>query len=147
MSRKFKALSIAICMAGVWNVDAKAADETSVLRARLSVVADTSYQTLAREFEIVEAVTGDTGRTTFQPEIGKSYFVYGLCDENCTNIDLELTDSHDTWWSESDHRPDAAPIVMIPSSDSLREITIALDMVACQTASCTMGIGIYRVDI
>lgn len=147
MSGKSNLLGIVIGILGLWSVDTAAADEASVLRARLSVVADTSYQTLARDFEIVEAATGDTGRTTFQPEIGKSYFVYGLCDENCTNIDLELADSNDTWWSESDHRPDAAPIVMIPSSDSSREITITLDMIACRTATCAMGIGIYMVDI
>lgn len=147
MSSRFKLLGIAIGMANLGSVGAAAADDASILRGRLSAVADTSYQTLAREFEIVEAATGDTGRTTFHPEIEKSYFVYGLCDENCTNIDLELKDSNDTWWSESDRRPDAAPIVMIPSSDSPREITITLDMVACQTATCTMGIGIFVVDI
>lgn len=124
-----------------------AADETSRLRERLIAAGDASYQKLAREFEIVEAATGQTGNTTFQPAPGKSYFIYGLCDANCTNIDLELTDSNDRWWREADSRPDATPVVMIPKSDSVRDIYIALDMIACEAATCTMGIGIYAVEI
>lgn len=116
------------------------------MRERLIAVADASYQKLVRDFEIVDAATGQTGNTIFRPAPGKFYFVYGLCDASCTNVDLELTDSNDRWWREADSRPDAAPILMIPRSDSIRDIYIALDMIACETATCKMGIGIYAVD-
>ncbi len=118
-----------------------------MLRDRLTAAGDTSYEKLAREFEIVDTATGQTGHTTFQPAPGKMYFVYGVCDANCTNIDIELSDSNDEWFTEHDRRPDATPIVAIPGADSPREITIALDMVACQTETCAMGIGIYSVEI
>lgn len=123
------------------------ADEVSIVRDRLTAAADPSYQRPAREFEIVEAATGQVGETTFEPEVGKSYFVYGACDDSCTNIDLALADSNDSWFTEADRRPDATPVVMIPSSDTPRVISIALDMVECATETCTMGIGIYSVEL
>jgi len=123
------------------------ADEVAALRERLTLAADASYQELAREFEIVEASAGQTGSTTFEPHPGKMYFVYGVCGENCSNIDLELEDSNDSWFTESDKRPDATPVVTIPSSDVSRVVTIHLDMVACQAPTCTMGIGIYSVGL
>ena len=126
---------------------AGAQDAYSVLRERLTTIADLSYQKLAREVEIVDAATGDTGETTFQPAVGKMYFVYGLCDANCTNIDIELSDSNDRWFSERDQRLDATPVVSIPSADSPREIGITLEMVDCKTVTCKMGIGIYSVEI
>lgn len=137
-----KLVVAAVLLVGV----AVAQDAYSVLRERLTTVADPSYQKLAREFEIVDAATGDTGETTFQPVPGKWYFVYGLCDANCTNIDIELSDSSDRWFREQDQRLDATPVVTIPRSDSPREIGITLEMVDCKTATCKMGIGIYSVE-
>ncbi|MBY9067163.1 hypothetical protein K1X12_09650 [Hyphomonas sp. WL0036] len=126
---------------------ASAQDVRGMLREQLTAAADPSYQKLARDFEIVDAATGETGFTTFVPEPGRMYFVYGLCDANCTNIDLELSDSNDGWWTEHDRRSDARPVVAIPSSDKSREIGIILDMVACETETCAMGIGIYSVEL
>lgn len=134
-------------MAAIAGAGVAAADGISAVRERLTAAADASFQQLARDFEIVEAATGQVGQTTFEPAVGTSYFVYGACDDNCTNIDLDLADSNDSWFTEADRRPDATPVVMIPSSDSPRVIMISLDMVACATATCTMGIGIYSVEI
>ncbi len=126
---------------------AEAQDAHRILRERLAVVADRSYQTLARDFEIVDAATGETGHTTFQTVPGKLYFVYGLCDTNCTNIDLELSDPTDKWFAEHDRRPDPSPVVTIPNSDASKEFGIVLDMVACEAETCAMGIAIYAVDV
>lgn len=148
MNGRFWVLAVAFTTAGLLAADpASAQDAKGMLHERLAAAADQSYQKLAREFEIVDAATGETGFTTFVPDPEKMYFVYGLCDANCTNIDLELSDSNDSWWTEHDRRPDPKPVVTIPSSDKSREIGITLHMVACHAATCAMGIGIYSVDI
>lgn len=148
MSGRFLALGVAFATSGLLAAgSASAQDAKGMLRERLAAAADQSYQKLAREFEIVDAATGETGFTTFVPDPEKMYFVYGLCDANCTNIDLELSDSNDSWWTEHDRRPDPKPVVTIPSSDKSREIGITLHMVACQAATCATGIGIYSVEI
>ena len=148
MRVRLELVAAGVVVAGVLNAGvAGAQDAYSILRDRLTKVANPSYEKLAREFEIVDAASGDTGNTTFQPAPGKMYFVYGLCDANCTNIDIELSDSNDRWFSERDQRLDATPVVSIPSADSPREIGITLEMVDCKTVTCKMGIGIYSVEI
>lgn len=126
---------------------AAAQDAHGDLRKRLLGVADASYEQLARDPEIVDAATGQSGHTTFRTSPGTMYFVYGLCDENCANIDIEVSETDEPPFSESDRRPDARPIIATPIFDTAREVRIDVDMVACRTQTCAMGIAIYAVEI
>ena len=87
------------------------------------------YGSLADDGSERFAVSADSALTLF----------VGLCDNDCSDLDLILIDS-DGRVVDSDQLPDDYPIVTAPRAGSY---TIEVRMAACQAAPCRYGVQAY----
>ncbi|MBW3655050.1 MAG: hypothetical protein KY444_03020 [Gemmatimonadetes bacterium] len=71
---------------------------------------------------------------------GQTYIFVGVCDENCTDLDIIVTDQ-DGDELESDVELDDTPMVMLQAKQTMK-ITVTVSMPGCRN-DCHYGIGIY----
>jgi serine protease Do len=81
-----------------------------------------------------ETVTFDLGR-------GQTYMIMGVCDTDCSDLDLVLHDG-DGDEVDSDLELDDAPIVEV-SVDRADSYSLEVTMAACEAEPCRFGIGVY----
>ena len=81
-----------------------------------------------------EAVTFDLGR-------GQTYMLMGVCDTDCSDLDLVLYDG-DGDEVDSDLELDDVPIVEV-SVDRADSYRLEVTMAACDAEPCRFGIGVY----
>lgn len=72
---------------------------------------------------------------------GRHYMIVGVCDNDCTDIDLRLYDE-DGDMIGSDIEDDDTPIVQV-SPESTGRYRVRATMAACSVAPCRYGVGIY----
>ncbi len=78
---------------------------------------------------------------TVSLERGKDYVMWGVCDQDCTDIDLVIYDS-DGDEVDSDLQTDDKPLVhVIPPRDGRYKIKVS--MVACSANPCRYGVGLW----
>lgn len=77
-------------------------------------------------------------------ERGKTYWVIGACDEDCSDFDLEVKDANATVVG-SDVLDDDAPMVVL---ENVRggAYQIQSVMAACSADPCLTGVRVYRAD-
>lgn len=75
---------------------------------------------------------------------GKTYWVIGACDEDCSDFDLEVKDAN-AQVVGSDVLEDDAPMVVL---ENVRggSYQIQSIMAACSADPCLTGVRVYRVD-
>lgn len=74
---------------------------------------------------------------------GNTYYLLGVCDHDCSDLDLKLYDSN-TLISE-DIASDDYPLVSItPSSDSQYRVQVV--MASCSLSPCRYGLAIYMKE-
>ena len=83
-----------------------------------------------------ESVTFDLGR-------GQTYMIMGVCDADCSDLDLVLYDG-DGDEVDSDLELDDVPIVSV-SVDRADSYRVDVTMAACSAEPCRFGIGVYGV--
>lgn len=102
-------------------------------------------ETLVGDIIFDEIPEGESATYTFNINPRKSYFVYGACDDDCSDIDLTGQDS-DGELVDFDEEEDDIPLLIIMPGDTGRKLTVTLDMAACETDVCVYGIGLYEVE-
>jgi len=74
-------------------------------------------------------------------ERGKDYMMWGVCDQDCTDIDLVIYDS-DGDEIDSDLQTDDKPLVhVVPPRDGRYKIKVT--MVTCSANPCRYGVGLW----
>ncbi|MFN0063833.1 MAG: SUMF1/EgtB/PvdO family nonheme iron enzyme [Myxococcaceae bacterium] len=71
-------------------------------------------------------------------EAGVAYRLIGACDNDCSNLDMELIDTHGSRVVASDAQPDDFPVVNF-TPDRTGSFEIRLIMRACSAAPCYAG--------
>lgn len=78
---------------------------------------------------------------TLNLRAGKSYGIVGVCDRDCTDLDLKLYDSSGNF-IDSDIRSDDTPVVTVKPSWSGR-YRLRVNMVSCNQNPCYYGVGVF----
>jgi hypothetical protein len=78
---------------------------------------------------------------TLELDAGKSYAVVGVCDEDCTDVDLQLF-SPEGQQVDSDMLTDDVPIVDAQPTLTAR-YRVKIVMATCSTSPCFYGLGVF----
>lgn len=85
---------------------------------------------------------GETENVVFELDRGGSYVVVGVCDNDCKDVDLKLTNARGRE-IDSDVQEDDAPIVAVTPQQKER-FTVQAIMADCTAGPCRYGIGVFR---
>jgi len=80
-------------------------------------------------------------RLTFNLKKGMTYAIVGVCDEDCSDIDLELYDENGNSISV-DRGSDDYPIVEVTPART-GQFSLEVDMYSCSASYCYYGISIF----
>jgi len=83
---------------------------------------------------------GASSRFTFNARAGVAYTVVGLCDANCTDVDLEVFSGSTS--VGSDFLDDDVPIVMF-TAERAGSYTVEITMATCSARNCRAGAKAY----
>ena len=85
---------------------------------------------------------GESDSWTFPLEAGSTYLITGVCDADCSDLDIEVRDENGTPIVE-DATADDVPVVQfqVPSSG---RYTVDVRMYSCSTSFCYFGLGIFN---
>ncbi len=103
-------------------------------------------ETLVGTILVDEIAEGESISHTFKLDPRFSYFVYGACDEDCSDIDLFGEDA-DGGVVDFDDADDDIPLLLIMPGEAGSSLTVTLDMATCYTDVCVYGIGLYKADL
>lgn len=86
---------------------------------------------------------GNVRTVTFNLSAGGTYVLIGVCDENCSDLDLIVRDPSGNEVGR-DEEVDDTPIVIVEGARGGR-YTVEVAMVTCQ-GSCNWGVRAYSAD-
>jgi hypothetical protein len=86
---------------------------------------------------------GNVRTATFNLSAGGTYVLIGVCDENCSDLDLIVRDSSGNEVGR-DEEPDDTPIVIVEGARGGR-YTVEVGMVTCE-GNCNWGVRAYSAD-
>lgn len=100
-------------------------------------------------FSIVTTLRGDLNDGQQRGDIvnlspGGVYYVLGVCDNDCSDLDMVITDSNGREVG-SDHLADDTPVVTINDGRG-GAYQIQSIMAECSVEPCATAVRIYRVD-
>lgn len=138
---------LAACVAALATAGVAAAQDRTINEYVVSLVAERADpgETLVGDIIFDEIPEGESATYTFKINPRKSYFVYGACDDDCSDIDLFGEDS-DGDVVDLDDEDDDIPLLLVLPGESGRSLTVTLDMAACDTDVCVYGIGLYEFE-
>ena len=93
--------------------------------------------------DIVAGELGQGASDEYELELegGMTYIIIGVCDGDCSDLDLALTTSggDDV---DSDYETDDVPMVMVEVERG-QTYNLKVEMAACSVEPCAFGIGVY----
>ena len=84
---------------------------------------------------------GDDEEFELELEAGSQYFVVGVCDGDCSDLDLVLTDS-DGDEVEADREMDDVPMLAIDGQSG--NFVLTVQMATCGARECHYGVRVFR---
>lgn len=75
-------------------------------------------------------------------EYGVEYMIMGVCDQDCDDLDLVLTDPDGTEWA-SDALNDAYPVLVF-TSPATGAYILWVSMYDCSVSPCSFGYKVFR---
>jgi hypothetical protein len=84
---------------------------------------------------------GNSDYITLNLRAGTSYGIVGVCDDDCRDLDLVLSDSRGNRVA-ADLDDDDNPVISIRPSRS-GTYRVRVDMTSCRTNGCYYGIGVF----
>ena len=102
-------------------------------------------ETLIDDIRLTELDVYDSDEFIFDIDPEKTYYVYGACDDDCSDIDLEAHDE-DEVWVDSDDESDDVPMLIIMPGESGEELHVVVSLEDCDVDTCVVGVGVYEVD-
>lgn len=99
------------------------------------------------DFELEKYVISklDQGKTdswTFSLERGAEYLILGVCDNDCSDLDLTVVDSNDNVIVK-DEGEDDSPMTRFRVNRS-GDFTVDIDMFKCRDNPCFFGFGLFK---
>ena len=85
----------------------------------------------------------EDGKQTFSftLDIGREYAILGLCDEDCTDVDLTLFDAAGRQ-VDTDVADDDFPVVTV-SPGRTAAYRVQVSMASCSAEPCRFGVGVF----
>lgn len=84
---------------------------------------------------------GETETLRVTLHAGTQYALIGVCDDDCSDIDLRIFDADDSE-VDSDVETDDTPIVQASPTET-QQYHLKVIMVTCKANPCWYGIGVY----
>jgi hypothetical protein len=134
-------LGMGLLAAALGAQDSRWQRQVSTQLSRYSdLLADRGY---ARTHDIVHGSLDDDKSESFTLELdaGRSYALLGVCDEDCSDLDLRLFDA-DGNEVDSDIETDDYPVVEVRPARTAR-FRVKVIMAACSTSPCFYGVAVY----
>lgn len=97
--------------------------------------------TPADEPVLGQLAQGDDEEFELDLESGSQYFVVGVCDGRCTDLDLVLTDRSGEE-VEADREMDDVPMLAIQGQSG--SFVLSVQMATCSSNQCHYGVRIFR---
>jgi hypothetical protein len=100
-----------------------------------------------RGYELTHEAYTDTLYTNSNQDLnltldaGKAYALVGVCDNDCSNLDLVLYDQ-DGNVVDKDFRPDVAAVVEVTPSETA-SYRLRVIMAGCRSQPCYYGVGVF----
>lgn len=99
---------------------------------------------------------GEVVTVPFMADGTIEYYINGICDDDCSNIDLLALEADGTD-ADTDDADDPSPVLNLraseyrspidkPTGKPERPLTIEIRMIACKTEVCTLGLRIAQVE-
>jgi len=111
------------------------------LLGQASATAQSRGLRLTHEPYIGSLPDGDTSLHTLRLEGGHAYALIGVCDNDCSDLDMRLYD-RDGDEVAADVENDDTPVVTVTPSRSAT-YTVRAIMANCTSEPCRYGIGVY----
>ncbi len=94
-----------------------------------------------------DAVTGTLAESEDEEfeidlEAGVTYMIVGVCDGDCSDLDLVLSDD-DGEEMEADREMDDVPMLALQNTRNV-EAVLTVQMATCSTAQCSYGVRIFE---
>jgi len=96
------------------------------------------------DLQLEEVEAGDSVELFFDIDPDATYFVYGACDGDCSDLDLSAHDADDLPVDDDDEDDDS-PMLLIISGESGDELHVVVDLVDCEAETCVVGVGVYEI--
>lgn len=134
--------------AGLLFATPAAAQQDAWLRqvnAQLEAVADAlSEEGLSTAAEPASGALDEGEAEELELELSAgTYLIIGVCDADCSDLDLVLSDGGDE--IDSDMEMDDTPVVTV-ELDGPASLTLRVNMATCSSEPCRYGVGVFRVD-
>lgn len=146
---RFRTLIALIAVAGGILATPVAAQTGEALIRNLFSQLETDFRDKGRRMTQVAAFqnaieNGSSRGDIVRLDRGQTYWIVGVCDEDCSDFDLEVKDTNATVVG-SDVLDDDAPIVVL---ENVRggAYQVQSVMADCSANPCLTGVRVYRVD-
>jgi hypothetical protein len=110
------------------------------LKRAAKTLSDKGYEQ-THETQIGSLADDDNESFNLTLHAGTTYALVGVCDNDCSDLDLVLYDA-DGSQVDSDVQTDDVPIVQVTPSETQR-YRVKVMMATCKTNPCWYGIGVY----
>jgi hypothetical protein len=104
------------------------------------VLSDNGYE-LSHDMKTGSLADDENEYFTLELDAGSSYALLGVCDEDCTDVDLRLYDA-DGNEVDSDVEVDDYPVVEVRPRRTAR-YRVKVIMATCSTSPCFYGVGVF----
>lgn len=96
--------------------------------------------------EIVTGQLNDDGTEWINIIIpsGNTYYILGVCDNDCTDLDLALYTTGDSMLSQDVEADDYPLVSVTPSEQAVYRVKVT--MAACSSGPCRYGVGVYKSE-
>ena len=116
-------------------------DQVIVQLEALAVEAEKKGFEVTHDF-VIDDLNGNADESfTLTLEEGVTYLIASVCDQDCSDVDIEIYDENDNL-IEVDEESDDVPVVTV-SPAWTGEFTINVHMYECSTDPCFYGIGVF----
>lgn len=136
------ALSCALALLAAAPVS-QANEYEAVVRAQLGAVkAIAEAEGYSRAFDDHYDLLGNQASDDYSFELksGREYFIVGVCDQDCSDLDLKLHDENGNLVAEDELDDDAPVLRITPRWSGKFQLTVT--MYACSSAPCYYGLSV-----
>lgn len=134
-------MTLAVASTAAASTQDEWAQQVRRLLARVSSTASQRGMSLTHEPYIGSLPDGESSLHRIQLQGGHTYALIGVCDNDCTDLDMRLYD-RDGDEVDSDVQNDDTPVVSVTPSRTAT-YTVRAIMANCNAAPCRYGIGVY----
>lgn len=103
---------------------------------------DLGYSLAPSHDPVVDTLSNNTYKDfTYHLQGGATYLFVGVCDSDCSDLDLTLYDAHG-YLIDRDAKPDKTAVVTVRVFES-SDFRLRVTMAKCNLSPCWMGVGAF----